>query len=136
METSPISIPSAPVRVSTVEKMFQIGFGMIAVLPATIRTAMVSPTALPIPRMMAAAMPERAAGTITRLIVCHRVAPMASEPSRNSCGTELIASSDTLTIVGRAMIPRRTDAANHVFPVGRLNTIRMTFVRTTRPKNP
>ncbi len=109
---------------------------MIAALPATIRTAMVSPIALPIPRMIAAAIPDSAAGTITRLIVCHRVAPMAREPSRNSHGTELIASSETLMIVGRAMIPRRTDAANQVLPVGRSKVTRMKFVRTMRPKKP
>jgi len=38
--------------------------------------------------------------------------------------------------VGRAIIPKRTDAASQVFPDGRLKVTRMKFVRTTRPKNP
>ena len=116
--------------------MFQIGSGMIAAFPATIMTAMVSPTARPMPRMMAAAMPESAAGTRTRLMVCQRVAPMASDPSLYSWGTELMASSETLTIVGSAMMPRRTEAASQVSPVGRSNATRIKLVRTMRPKNP
>ena len=118
------------------ERTFQMGSGMTAALPATIRTAMVSPTARPMPRIMAAAMPEMAAGTMTLLIVCHRVAPIASEPSLNSRGTALMASSETLIIVGRAMIPRRIEAASHVSPVGISKVTRMKSVSTIRPKNP
>ena len=66
------------------ERMFQMGSGMMAAFPATMSTAMVSPTARPIPRMIAAAMPESAAGTRTLLTVCQRVAPMARDPSLNS----------------------------------------------------
>ena len=39
-------------------------------------------------------------------------------------------------IVGRAMIPRRTEAASQVLPVGKLKVIRMKFVRMIKPKNP
>ncbi len=116
--------------------MFQIGLGMIAVLPVTMMTAMVSPIARPIPRMIAAAIPERAAGTMTRLIVCQRVAPVARDPSRYSMGTELIASSETLIIVGSVMIPRRIDPASQVCPLGMLNAMRMKVLRTIIPKNP
>ena len=112
------------------------GLGMIAVFPVTIRTAMVSPIARPIPRMIAAAMPESAPGTMTRLIVCQRVAPTAREPSRYSQGTELMASSDTLMIVGSAMTPRRIDPASQVWPLGILNVIRINVLRTIRPKKP
>ena len=97
---------------------------------------MVSPIARPIPRMIAAAIPERAAGTITRLIVCQRVAPVARDPSRYSRGTELMASSETLIIVGSAMIPRMIDPASQVCPLATLNEIRMKLLKTIRPKKP
>ena len=69
-------------------------------------------------------------------MVCHRVAPIASDPSLILVGTELMASSETLIIVGRAMMPSRTEAASHVSPVGRSKVTRMKSVRTIRPKNP
>ena len=61
--------------------------GILAALPVTIITAIVSPMARPMPSMTAMTMPERAAGSTTRQIVCHCVAPMASAPSRYSLGT-------------------------------------------------
>ncbi len=118
------------------DNTFQIGSGTTAAFPVTIRTAMVSPIALPIPRMIAAVIPERAAGMITLLIVCQPVAPIASEPSLNSRGTELIASSETLTIVGSAIIPRRIDPASQVSPVGTSKETRIQLVSTTSPKKP
>ena len=120
----------------TEESTFQIGLGMMAAFPVTMMTAMVSPIARPIPRIIAAAIPERAAGTMTRLIVCQRVAPVARDPSRYSQGTELMASSDTLMIVGSAMIPRRIDPASQVCPLGMLNVVRIKVLRTIMPKNP
>ena len=116
--------------------MFQTGSGMMAAFPATIMTAMVSPTARPMPRMIAAAIPERAAGTRTRLMVCQRVAPMASDPSLYSWGTEEMASSDTLTIVGSAMMPSRTEAASQVSPVGRSNVTRMKVRQNDETEEP
>ncbi len=56
--------------------------GICTEFPATMMTAMVSPTARPMPRMTAATMPERAAGSTTRRMVCHCVAPSASDASR------------------------------------------------------
>jgi len=56
--------------------------GMRPALPVTIITAMVSPMARPMPSMTAVTMPERAAGTTMRQMVCHSVAPMASPASR------------------------------------------------------
>ncbi len=47
-----------------------------------------------------------------------------------------MASSDTLTIVGSAMMPSSTEAASQVSPVGRSNVTRMKPVSTMRPKNP
>ncbi|MEZ4717019.1 MAG: hypothetical protein R2851_13180 [Caldilineaceae bacterium] len=61
--------------------------GMLAALPVTIITAMVSPMARPTPSMTAVIRPGRAAGNTTRQMVCHWVAPMASAPSRYSLGT-------------------------------------------------
>ena len=55
---------------------------MTAALPVTIITAIVSPMALPIPSMTAVRMPDLPAGTTTRQMVCHRVAPMARPASR------------------------------------------------------
>lgn len=116
--------------------MFQSGVGMIAAFPQTIRIAMVSPTARPMPRMMAAVIPERADGMMTFCMVCHLVAPIARDPSLNSRGTALIASSATVVIVGIAMIPRMMDPASHVSPVG---TPKMSFIQVVRmikPKKP
>ena len=55
---------------------------MRAALPVTIITAIVSPIARPMPSMTAVRMPERAAGTTTRQIVCQWVAPIARLASR------------------------------------------------------
>ena len=50
-------------------------------LPITICTAMVSPMALAIAKMIAVRIPGEAAGTRTLRIVCQRVAPKASDAS-------------------------------------------------------
>jgi len=55
--------------------------GMAAALPATMITAIVSPTARPMPRMTLAMIPDLAAGIITMRVVCQRVAPRAIDPS-------------------------------------------------------
>ena len=47
------------------------------IMPAAIATTIVSPTAREMPRMYAAAMPEKAPGTTTLSAVCSRVAPIA-----------------------------------------------------------
>ncbi len=91
---------------------------MIPAFPVTMITAIVSPTALPIPRMIAAVIPGSAAGSRTRAIVCQWVAPSAREPSFRNLGMELNASSETLMIVGRAMMPRRIDPARTDSPLG------------------
>ena len=118
------------------EKTFVMGLGMMAAFPVTMSTAMVSPRALPVPRMMAAVIPEKAEGITTRLMVCHRVAPMARLPSRNSRGTALMASSETEVMVGRAMTARRMDPASQVRPDARSKVTRRTSVRIIRPKKP
>ncbi len=57
------------------------GSGTIAEFPQTIITAMVSPTALPIPSIIAADIPDMAAGVTTFIVVSHLVAPMAMDAS-------------------------------------------------------
>ena len=57
-------------------------------LPMTRATAMLSPSARPMARVMAAAMPERAPGRTLRSITCHLVAPRARAASRSSMGTD------------------------------------------------
>ena len=51
----------------------------IGVLPAAMKTIIVSPTARPKPIIMAAKMPGLADGKITRRRVCQRLAPRARE---------------------------------------------------------
>jgi len=109
---------------------------MIAAFPVTMSTAIVSPMARPIPRMIAALMPESAAGTITLRTVCQWFAPRARLPSLNSRGTELMASSATLVIVGMAMIARRIEPASQLDPEGWSKAMRIQSVRRIRPKNP
>jgi len=71
-----------PVRVLIRENTFHSGSGMTGEFPVSMRTAMVSPMALPIPRMIAADIPERAAGMTTLTMESHLVAPMARDASR------------------------------------------------------
>ena len=73
--------------------------------PAAIATIIVSPTARETARMKAAVMPENAAGTTTRRLVCILVAPSAYDPSRRPFGTARIASSLSDDTSGRIMIP-------------------------------
>ena len=54
---------------------------MIGAFPVSIRTAIVSPMALPIPSMMAADTPDTAAGRTTLTMDSHLVAPIAREAS-------------------------------------------------------
>ena len=58
----------------------------LGVLPITIVTAMVSPSARPKPSMMAPMMPTRPYCSATRM-ASHRVAPSAYAPSRCAAGT-------------------------------------------------
>ena len=70
-----------PVIVVISENMFQSGSGTKATFPVTIITAIVSPIALPNPRMIAADTPDMAAGKTTFMVVSHLEAPIASDAS-------------------------------------------------------
>ena len=65
----------------------------IGVLPAAISTIIVSPTARPSPIITAENSPLMAVGTITRIAVCHGVAPAARDAERRCSGTLFSASS-------------------------------------------
>jgi len=66
---------------------------------------MVSPTARPKPIMIAEKIPGLAVGSTTRVAVCQRVAPSASEPATNAGGTLPIASSAIVKIKGMTANP-------------------------------
>ena len=68
-------------------------------------TIIVSPTARAKANNLAAAIPLRAAGKMTRKIVEARPAPKAYAPSRKSLETALSASSDKEAIIGVIMNP-------------------------------
>ena len=69
-------------------------------LPVAISTIMVSPTARPMPTMMAEKMPGLAVSSTTQNRVCHGVAPSASEPEVRCLGTLNTASSAIEKMVG------------------------------------
>ena len=81
----------------------------IGAFPVAIRTAIVSPRALPIPSIIPTKIPGRAAGTMILLVASQLVAPKASPALLNSKGIALIASSDILVIVGIIMTARIID---------------------------
>src|SRR3712207_1340685 len=75
-------------------------------LPITIVTAIVSPSARPRPSMTPPIMPARAYGTIASQITSHWVPPTASNASRWWTGTLLRTSREMAAMVGRIMIAR------------------------------
>ena len=109
--------------------------GIARALPTTIMTAIVSPTARPMAKTMEAMMPDLAAGSTTRQMVCQCVAPRARAPSRYDLGTERMASSDMLTTLGKIMMPSTSDPARMLSP-GPPSTRRMRGTNTSRPMNP
>ncbi len=80
-------------------------------------TAIVSPMARPMASTALAMMPDMCRRVTIPVIICHCVAPMASEPSRSSRGTARMESSDMLMIVGRIMIARITPPARTPNPL-------------------
>ena len=73
---------------------------------------------------------------MTLYIVCHLVAPRAREPCLIVLGTELIASSEMVIIVGSAIIPSIIEPVRAVCPVGRLKVSCTIGTSTISPKNP
>src|SRR5439155_11240330 len=66
----------------------------------------VSPATRAIPRMDEVKIPGNAYGKTFFRMVCHLLAPSASEPSRNPCGTARSDSSHAVMIAGRTISPR------------------------------
>ena len=79
---SPSAYPiSATILIVSVRMLENSPVGKSGTLPATIMTAIVSPTALPSPSTRPVTIPDLAAGTVTLNIACCGVAPRASAPS-------------------------------------------------------
>ena len=70
------------------------------VLPVAISTIIVSPTARPNPTITAEKMPGLAVGRTTRVAVCQRLAPRASEAAVRCWGTLEKASSEIVKMIG------------------------------------
>src|SRR5699024_2301488 len=111
--------------------------GKSRTLPITIWTASASPNALAIPKTTAVRSDGNAAGIKTRLIVCHRVAPNAYDPSRKSFGNSPIASVAMVVMVGKIMTDKTIVPANKLNPAGEAsNTFRTAGTKTVRPIKP
>ena len=80
-------------------------------------TTMVSPMARDMPSMTAVPMPDNEAGATTLTRVSQRVAPRASDASRNESGTACMASSATLQMVGTLINASMREALNRLRPV-------------------
>ncbi len=73
--------------------------------PVAMRTIMVSPTARPKPTITAEKMPGLAVGRTTRVAVCQRLAPSASDAAVRCCGTLEKASSEIVKMIGMTANP-------------------------------
>lgn len=101
-----------PVIVCKEDVISRLAFG---VLPAAMETIIVSPIALETAKTTDAIIPETAAGSTTLNVVSNLVAPSPSDPSRVEFGTELIASSLKLAIIGMIMIPTTSPALTALY---------------------
>ena len=110
--------------------------GILGLLPATIITAMASPTARPMPSTMPAAMPLLAAGTLTLNQVSASVAPRARLPSSYSWGTALRAVTDTETMLGRIMMLSTRMALSRQAPEARPKTAATAGTSSCMPSRP
>jgi hypothetical protein len=111
----------------------------LGVPPAAISTIIVSPIARLMPRTKAAMIPERPAGTTTRVEISYFVAPRAAAPARKDCGTAYMASSEMDATVGRIMMPmtRPADSALNTWGgVPNSQFSRSSGVMNVRAKNP
>jgi hypothetical protein len=97
---------------------------------------MVSPTALPNPSIIAARMPDLAAGRIIVKIISNLFAPSASEACLNSSGTAVMASSERLIIVGNTIIDKSTAPFKVLKILYWLNIFAIKGPIKTIPKNP
>ncbi len=82
-------------------------------MPAMIRIGAASPIARLMARIEPVMMPGMAEGSVMRLIICHRVAPRASAPSRSELGTARSASCDEMITIGQDHQHERESAGEH-----------------------
>ena len=90
---------------------------MIAILPQTIKTAIVSPKAREVVNTIDAIIPGKVFLITTCLLVCHFVAPSAKAASLSSFETELKISTNKLVNNGKIIIHKTTAPANKEYPV-------------------
>src|SRR3989338_3010397 len=110
--------------------------GIAIEFPATIKIAIVSPIARPIPNIIAATMPDKAAGSKVILIICHFVAPKAKLASLNSLGNEVKTSSEILIMVGRTIIPTMMEEVKALSPLLNPKILVTNGERNNIPINP
>src|SRR5688572_6244265 len=91
-----------PVSVWMLLSGFAVSWG---VDPAAMATIIVSPIAREMPRIVAAATPDNAAGRTIRTLTVSLDDPSAYAPSRRDRGTADMASSATEAMIGTIMIP-------------------------------
>ncbi|BDU63106.1 hypothetical protein BOFE_06460 [Candidatus Borrelia fainii] len=109
----PISIAMFTVSVLIGENIFCINRGEP---PPTIKTAIVSPIALPIASITPAKIPFPAEGIITLYIVCQSVAASARDASLYDFGTALSDVYETLIIVGSIIMLRTITEVIKLYP--------------------
>ena len=114
----------------------KIDFGKVVAPPATIRTTIVSPRTLASPRIMEVQIPEIAAGRVIFVIVSHLVAPRAYDASFKDDGTDEIASSEMLAMVGIDINESIIAALNRFNPLSILKMFCKNGAKTTIPKKP
>ena len=82
-----------------------------------IRTAMVSPIARPVARIIDVMIPDFDCGRMIFWMVWSFVAPIAYDPSFSPRGTERTASSERVMIIGSIIIPRTIEAVSMELPI-------------------
>ena len=100
-------------------------------------TAIVSPTARDMARMIEAMIPDSAAGKTTRRTTSNLVAPIANAPSRSPRGTARSASSDSDAISGVISSPTTSPADSMLnVPIDGKSGLRSSGVMKFRAKKP
>src|SRR5690554_3505273 len=110
--------------------------GIAVAFPVTIKTVIVSPIALPNPKIQAAIIPEPAAGNTTFNMLTHLFPPKAYDASLNDWGTDRKASSETLTIVGKDIKAKRIAPLSALKPLLSPNVLAINGPIKTIPIKP
>ncbi len=104
--------------------------------PDAIRTAIVSPIALPNPAIIDANIPSKELGSVIPKIVSRLDAPSAYDASSCSLGTMEIASSERVVMVGIDIMASIMLAFKPFNPIGRLNNFFINGAKKRRAKTP